>query len=52
MADRENRPFDWENPLIVGRNKEPGRASFIPLDGITRSPRVQSLNGAWRFRFA
>jgi len=52
MADRENRPYDWENPLVVGRNKEPGRASVVPLDGTTHAPRIQSLNGDWRFRYA
>ncbi|NLG50804.1 MAG: DUF4981 domain-containing protein [Chloroflexi bacterium] len=52
MADKANRPYDWENPLVVGRNKEPGRASFIPLDADGRSTRTLSLNGEWRFHCA
>ncbi len=49
---------DWENPHVVGRNKEPGRASFIPyadaetaLDGEReQSPAFKLLNGDWQFR--
>ncbi len=50
---------DWENPHVVGRNKEPGRASFIPyadaetaLDGEReQSPAFKLLNGEWQFRW-
>ena len=51
---------DWENPLIVGRNKEPGH---VPLGAYpTRelalsmdrkaSPYVRLLNGVWKFNLA
>jgi beta-galactosidase len=51
---------DWENPLVVGRNKRPGH---VPLGAYpdaktaltcdrTASPYVQSLNGNWKFHLA
>jgi len=50
---------DWENPQIVGRNKLPGRATFLPYADApsarkaTRgaSPFHQSLNGKWKFNW-
>ena len=51
---------DWEDPQMVGRNKEPGRATFLPYADAasarkaTReaSPFHQSLNGKWKFNWA
>ena len=51
---------DWENPLVVGRNKQPGH---VPLGAYPdaelaltcdrrASPFVQSLNGRWKFYLA
>ena len=50
---------DWENPEVVGINKEPGHCTLIPyLD--TRmalkadrkaSPFCKSLNGSWKFHW-
>jgi beta-galactosidase len=53
-------PPDWENPAVVGRNKETPHATLMPfpdretaLDGdSTSSPWFQSLNGAWKFRWS
>jgi beta-galactosidase len=49
---------DWENPLVVERNKEPGRATFTSyptaeeaLEG-GQSPFYKSLNGTWKFHFS
>ncbi|WP_234408607.1 sugar-binding domain-containing protein [Marinilabilia salmonicolor] len=49
---------DWENPLVVERNKEPGRATFTSyptaeeaLEG-EQSPFYKSLNGTWKFHFS
>ncbi len=50
---------DWENPAVVGRNKELPRATFTPFADVesaivgdrTRSPFVQSLNGRWKFNW-
>jgi beta-galactosidase len=52
--------FEWEDPLILGVNKEPPRATSWPLADGERDldPRengssyVRSLNGHWRFRWA
>jgi len=51
---------DWENPQIVGRNKEPGHAPLLPFADVTAalegqreaSPYFRSLNGDWRFHHA
>ncbi len=50
---------DWENPAVVGRNKEPARCFFIPYDTVeaalkndpAKSPFYKSLNGAWKFKW-
>ena len=57
VFERDN---DWENPELVGRNREPARATFFPypdvesaLVGTRKScPWRLSLNGTWRFRLA
>lgn len=49
---------DWENPGVVGRNKEPAHATFIPYQdadaALTAEPaestRYLLLSGTWRFR--
>jgi beta-galactosidase/beta-glucuronidase len=49
---------DWQNPLVVGRNKEPGHATLMPfadeataiLGAREASPYFRLLNGTWRFR--
>lgn len=51
---------DWENPKVVGRNKQPAHATLLPfadpaaaLTGDrTNSPYFKLLNGDWRFQFA
>ena len=51
---------DWENPHVVGINKEPGHATLMPyaterealaLDRAA-SPYHQSLNGRWKFSYS
>lgn len=50
---------DWENEQVVGRNKEPGRATALPYPDRERAiqatreatPYFQSLNGSWRFHW-
>ncbi len=50
---------DWENPKVLGRNKEPARTALMvfpdsrtalnsPQEG---SPFYKSLNGSWRFNW-
>lgn len=57
--------LDWCNPEIVGRNKEPARATLIPFADVETarrayagliadrsvSPYLRSLDGDWRFYF-
>jgi beta-galactosidase len=51
--------FDWENPAVVGRNKEPAHCTYIPYSDIqtalknepSRSSFYKSLNGLWKFNF-
>jgi len=51
---------DWENPQVVGRNKEPAHATLLPyadeataLQGDREaSPCFQLLNGEWKFHYA
>ncbi len=48
---------DWENPEVVGINKEPGHCTLMPYPDIDlalacereASPFHQSLNGQWKF---
>ncbi len=50
---------DWENPQLVGRNKEPGHVVLIPypdaasaMEGErSASPYFQLLNGDWSFHW-
>jgi len=56
----ENVSNDWENPQVVGRNKEPAHATLVPypdqataLTGErTASAYFKSLNGMWKFQLA
>jgi beta-galactosidase len=57
-AQPEQSANDWENPQVVGRNKEPGHVPLLPypdepaaLAGEREaSPYWQSLNGHWQFK--
>jgi beta-galactosidase len=51
---------DWENPQIVGRNKQPAHATLIPYKDVSTalggnrndSPFFQLLTSEWQFHFA
>jgi beta-galactosidase len=51
---------DWENPHVVGRNKEPGHATLMPFADTIKaasgnrdqSPFFLSLNGTWKFHWS
>ena len=51
---------DWENPQVVGRNKEPAHAMAIPFADVPSalrgergdSPYFMLLNGDWRFHWS
>lgn len=57
---QETAANDWENPQIVGRNKEPGHVPLgIYADVQTAlagepqaSPNILSLNGDWKFQWS
>jgi beta-galactosidase len=50
---------DWENPAILGTNKEPAHSTYIPYPDIPaalkddphQSPFYLSLNGTWKFNY-
>jgi beta-galactosidase len=52
-------PNDWEDPAVLGKNKEPAHCTYIPypdlqtalLNDPTESPFYQSLNGIWKFHY-
>lgn len=58
VAGQEPAP-DWENPAVVGRNKEPAHATYTPYPDVAwalandraNSPFVRSLNGTWKFKW-
>lgn len=55
-AHQANVP-DWENPAVIGINKEPGHAYMRPYADPGKaseggaSSRIQSLNGKWKFHW-
>lgn len=54
----EKKLCEWEDPAVIGVNKEPARSTAAPFpDRETvlenrESPFVQSLNGAWKFQWS
>ena len=50
--------FDWENPYVIGKNKEPGHVIALPYSDTESalkgksSPWKQSLNGTWKFHWS
>ncbi len=57
LAQADLTKPDWENPDIVGINKEPGHCTLIPYSDIETALKVdreasrfyRSLNGNWKF---
>jgi len=51
---------DWENPQMVGQNKEPAHATLLPFQDAASAltgdraacANFKLLNGAWQFRYA
>ncbi len=58
-AVRQPEVNDWENPEMVGQNKEPGHCTLLPFDDAESalrgsrpdSPNYKSLNGIWKFNW-
>jgi beta-galactosidase len=59
LAQADLTKPDWENPDIVGINKEPGHCTLIPYSDIETALKVdreasrfyRSLNGNWKFHW-
>lgn len=43
---------DWENPEIIGINKEKPHASLVLSTDKTTNPNIISLNGVWKFNWS
>jgi len=56
---KQNYTYDWENPEMIGQNKEPGHNHMIPFQNIDsalgnqfeKSQYYLSLNGSWKFNW-
>ena len=55
IAQNTEKP-DWENPDMIGLNKEPAHSSYIPYEKISSrnegSTLMKTLNGTWKFNLA
>jgi beta-galactosidase len=49
---QESQVHDWENPSVIGINKEKAHATFVLPSEKTSDSRVISLNGMWRFKWS
>ena len=55
-----DRDEEWQDPLVIGRNKQPAHATLVPYATIEQalagrrdaSPFYRSLNGRWKFHYA
>jgi len=53
MYAQESPPVnDWENPSVIGINKEKAHATFVLPSEKNTDSRVVSLNGLWRFKWS
>lgn len=59
-AGTVERTEDWQDPMVVGRNRQPAHATLVPYATIEQalsgrrdaSPFYRSLNGRWKFQYA
>jgi beta-galactosidase len=51
-AQETNKINDWENPDVVGLNKEKAHATFYLPSEKYNNPRIVSLNGMWKFKWS
>ena len=62
IASGKNHPSnrDWENPLIISRNKEPAHCTSVPFSSINKALKgrrelsscYKFLNGKWKFKWS
>lgn len=48
----ERERFDWENPMVIGINKEPYHATLHLPTEINKRSDVTVLDGVWKFHWA
>ncbi|NWJ52231.1 MAG: DUF4981 domain-containing protein [Bacteroidetes bacterium] len=51
-AQEANKPNDWENPDVVGINKEKTHATLSLPSEKWNNPQIVSLNGIWKFKWS
>ena len=51
-AQEISQVHDWENPAVIGINKEKAHATFVLPSEKATEQRVVSLNGLWRFKWS
>lgn len=51
-AQESTKVNDWENPSVIGINKEKAHATFVLPSEKSTDSRVVSLNGLWRFKWS
>ena len=49
---QKSQAHDWENPEIIGINKEKAHATIVLPSEKASDPRIVSLNGLWRFKWS
>lgn len=52
FAQATNLQNDWENPQMIGQNKEKPHATFVLPSEKQTNPEVVSLNGIWKFHWS
>ena len=51
-AEESAQGRDWENPDVIGINKEKAHAAFVLPNEKANDSRVVPLNGQWRFKWS
>lgn len=59
VVQKQTATLDWENPQVVGINKEPAHATLMPFKNINKALKnrrnssiyYKSLNGIWKFKW-
>ncbi|MDA3930107.1 MAG: DUF4981 domain-containing protein [Prolixibacteraceae bacterium] len=52
LSQNNVKQHDWENPEMIGQNKEKPHATFVLTSEKRNNPNVVSLNGVWKFNWS
>ena len=52
FAQETNNLKDWENPDVIGINKEKAHVTFYLPSEKQNNPQIVSLNGTWKFKWS